>query len=198
MSKGDLVRFVGLTVVALSILTLPLVGQDTGLSDTQTTGWPQWRGPLATGVSPTADPPTEWSETKNVRWKVELTGHGSASPIVWDDHIFILSAIPAGVGSEGGPGLFGRLRDRLMGTVSSSEVQQFIVTAYDRHDGSVVWERIAVSEPPHQRRHATGSWASASAVTDGEVLCAFFGSRGLYCYDLEGTLLWDQDFGDNR
>ena len=196
MSKGDLVRFVGLTVVALSILTLPLVGQDTSLSDTQTTGWPQWRGPLATGVSPTADPPTEWSETKNVRWKVELPGHGSASPIVWDDHIFILSAIPAGVGSEGGPGLFGRLRDRLMGTVSSSEVQQFIVTAYDRHDGSVVWERIAVSEPPHQRRHATGSWASASAVTDGEVLCAFFGSRGLYCYDLEGTLLWDQDFGD--
>ena len=201
MSKGDLVRFVGLTVVALSILTLPLVGQDTGLSDTQTTSWPQWRGPLATGVSPTAEPPTEWSETKNIRWKVELPGYGSASPIVWDDHIFILSAIPAGAGSAGGPGLFGRLRDRLMGAVgvpmlSSSEVQQFTVSAYDRRDGSVVWERVAVSEQPHEGRHATGSWASASAVTDGEVLCAFFGSRGLYCYDLEGTLLWDQDFGD--
>ena len=201
MSKGDLVRFIGLTVVVLGILTLPLVGQDTGLSDTQTTSWPQWRGPLATGVSPTAEPPTEWSETKNIRWKVELPGYGSASPIVWDDHIFILSAIPAGAGSAGGPGLFGRLRDRLMGAVgvpmlSSSEVQQFTVSAYDRRDGSVVWERVAVSEQPHEGRHATGSWASASAVTDGEVLCAFFGSRGLYCYDLEGTLLWDQDFGD--
>ena len=196
MSKGDSVRIIGFIVVALSIVTLPLAGQETGLSDTQGNGWPQWRGPLSTGASPSADPPTEWSETENIRWKVELPGHGSASPIVWDDHIFILSAIPAGVGSASGPGLFGRLRDRLMSAVSSTDVQQFTVTAYDRHDGSVVWERIAASEQPHEGRHATGSWASASAVTDGEVLCAFFGSRGLYCYDLEGTLLWDQDFGD--
>ena len=114
MSKGDSVRIIGFIVVALSIVTLPLAGQETGLSDTQGNGWPQWRGPLSTGASPSADPPTEWSETENIRWKVELPGHGSASPIVWDDHIFILSAIPAGVGSASGPGLFGRLRNRLM------------------------------------------------------------------------------------
>ena len=42
--------------------------------------WPQWRGPYATGVSKYADPPTEWSETKNIRWKVEIPGRGSASP----------------------------------------------------------------------------------------------------------------------
>ena len=189
-------RIISFIVTALSLVTVSLIGQETGLTDTQTHGWPQWRGPLATGVSPTADPPTECSETHNVRWKVELPGHGSASPIVWDDQVFILSAIPAGTGSAGGPGLFGRLRDRFVGTVSSRDVQQFTVSAYNRHDGSVMWEQIAVSEQPHEGRHSTGSWASASAVTDGEVLCAFFGSRGLYCYDLEGTLLWDQDFGD--
>ena len=116
-NKGDPVRIVSFIVVAVSMLTLPLVGQETNLSDTQTNGWPQWRGPLATGVSPTANPPMEWSETQNVRWKVELSGHGSASPIVWDDHIFILSAIPAGPGNSDGPGLFGRLRNRLLGAV---------------------------------------------------------------------------------
>ena len=56
--------------------------------------WPQWRGPYANGVSKHADPPVEWSETKNIRWKVEIPGRGSASPVVWDDRIFLLSAIP--------------------------------------------------------------------------------------------------------
>jgi hypothetical protein len=62
--------------------------------------WPQWRGPYATGVSKYGDPPTEWSETKNVRWKVEIPGRGSASPIVWGDRVFVLSAVPAGLAGE--------------------------------------------------------------------------------------------------
>lgn len=159
-------------------------------------GWPQWRGPIATGVAPDTSPPTEWSESSNVRWKVEIPGHGSASPIVWGEHVFVLTAIPTGEGSGEGPGFFGRLRSRLRGTTGSSEFQRFAVIAFDRQDGSVVWERTAVTAQPHEGRHGTGSWASGSAVTDGEVLCAFFGSRGLYCYDLEGTPLWDRDFGD--
>ena len=95
-------RIVSFILVALSIVAVSLSGQEPGVPDTQTHGWPQWRGPLATGVSPTADPPTDWSETENVRWKVELPGHGSASPIVWDDQVFILSAIPAGTGPRQG------------------------------------------------------------------------------------------------
>ena len=173
----------------------PYYGQEAEPSSPRA-GWPQWRGPLATGVAPAANPPTEWSESSNVRWKVEIPGHGSASPIVWGDHVFVLTAVPAGKGTGDGPGLFARLRNRLMGAVGSSELQRFAVIALDRQDGSVVWERTAVTEQPHEGRHGTGSWASASAVTDGEVLCAFFGSRGLYCYDLAGTPLWDRDFGD--
>src|SRR2546425_8485912 len=65
--------------------------------------WPQWRGPYANGVSKYADPPLEWSETKNVRWKVEIPGRGSASPIVWGDRVFVLSAVPAGLGGGGAP-----------------------------------------------------------------------------------------------
>ena len=162
------------------------------------TGWPQWRGPLATGVAPAADPPTSWSETENVRWKIEIPGHGQASPIVWGNHVFVLTAIPAGPGDDSGNGFFSRLRRRFMGTVRSGDLLNFVIVAIDRRDGSVAWERTAVTEQPHEGRHNTGSWASGSAVTDGEVVCAFFGSRGLYCYDMDGNLLWDRDFGDLR
>jgi outer membrane protein assembly factor BamB len=62
----------------------------------------------------------------------------------------------------------------------------------------VIWERVAQEELPHEGTHRTGSWASPSAVTDGEVICAFFGSRGLYCYDLDGRPLWETDLGDMR
>src|SRR5687767_10936709 len=58
--------------------------------------WPQWRGPLANGVAPAANPPTEWSESKNVKWKVKLAGSGSATPIVSGDRIYIQSAVPTG------------------------------------------------------------------------------------------------------
>ena len=159
-------------------------------------GWPQWRGPLATGVAPDTNPPSEWSEFGNVRWKIAVPGHGSASPIVWGEHVFVLTSVPMGEGKGEGQGFIGRLRSRLRGTRGTSELQRFMLIAFDRKNGSVVWERTAVTAQPHEGRHGTGSWASGSAVTDGEVICAFFGSRGLYCYDLEGTLLWDRDFGD--
>ena len=160
--------------------------------------WPQWRGPRSTGVAPAGDPPTEWSETRNVCWKVPVPGDGSASPVIWGERLFLLAAVPAGSAEGGAGGFFTRLRRRIMGTVGTGEQLRFVVLALDRRDGSVLWERTAVTEPPHEGRHGTGSWASASAVTDGEVVCAFFGSRGLYCYDLDGELLWGRDLGDMR
>ena len=157
--------------------------------------WGQWRGPLGTGEAPHADPPLEWSETSNVRWKVPIPGLGSATPVVWGDRIYVLTAVPVGdeVASDG---FFTRIRRRIMGSTGASQVHRFVVLALDRSDGSVVWERMTRQELPHEGMHQTGSYASPSAVTDGEVLCAFFGSRGLYCYDLDGTSLWDTDLGD--
>ena len=159
--------------------------------------WPQWRGPLATGVAPSGNPPLRWSETENIRWKVPIPGGGSASPVVWGDHVFVLTAVPAGEG-DSGTGFFGRIRNRFMGTTGSDELLHFVIVAINRRDGSVAWEQTAVTQQPHEGRHNTNSWASGSAVTDGEVVCAFFGSRGLYCYDMDGTPLWERDFGDMR
>ncbi len=177
-------------LIALSAATLLAQAPEGG-------DWPQWRGPLATGVAPSGDPPLRWSETENIRWKVPIPGRGSASPVVWGDYVYVLSAVPAGEG-ENSTGFFGRLRNRIVGTTGADELLHFVIMAINRRDGSIAWERTAVTEQPHEGRHNTNSWASASAVTDGEVVCAFFGSRGLYCYDMDGSLLWDRDFGDMR
>ncbi len=183
--------------VAIGCVLVLTVSVATGLA-ADDRFWPQWRGPLATGVAPGADPPIEWSETRNVRWKVEIPGHGSASPVVWDDRVFVLTSVSVGEGAESNEGFFRRLRNRFTGAVGSGESQQFAILALDRRDGRIVWERTALTDQPHEGRHGTGSWASPSPVTDGEVVCAFFGSRGLYCYDMDGALLWDRDFGDMR
>lgn len=151
--------------------------------------WPQWRGPDATGVSKHATPPLEWSETKNVRWKREIPGRGSGSPIVWGDRIYVLTAVPKGATLEASHAPRGGVQPR--------EVHQFVVLAIDRRDGRVVWERTAREEPPHEAGHPeNASWASSSAVTDGEHIIASFESRGLYAYDLKGNLVWQKDLGD--
>ena len=157
--------------------------------------WPQWRGPFATGEAPHADPPVEWSESSNIRWKFAIPGTGSATPVVWGDRVFLTTAIPAG-NSGVSEGFFRRLRRRFTQTEAASETLRYAVLALDRRDGRVVWERVVREEVPHEGKHQTGSWASPSAVTNGEVLCAFFGSRGLYCLDMDGQPRWDHDFGD--
>lgn len=152
--------------------------------------WAQWRGPHATGVSRTATPPTEWSETKNVRWKVPIPGRSSSSPIVWNDRIFLLTAVP--VDPASGTNL------PLRGSVPPQTPHKFIVMAIDRATGKTLWEQVAREETPHERHQENGTWASTSAVTDGQVVIASFESRGIYAYDLNGKKLWEKDLGDKQ
>ena len=153
--------------------------------------WPQWRGPYATGFSRSADPPLEWSETKNVRWKVEIPGRGSTSPVVWGDRLFLLTAIPMGV--------TGDAQHAPRGGAQRRGVHRFVVMAIDRNTGRTVWERVAREEEPHEAGHFENStWASSSAITDGENVVAYFESRGLYMYDMDGKPLWQKDLGRKR
>jgi outer membrane protein assembly factor BamB len=152
--------------------------------------WPQWRGPYATGVSKTADPPLEWSETRNIRWKVEIPGRGSGTPVIWGDRVFVLSAVPVadnGAASHEPRGAGAKVPHR------------FVVMALDRKTGKTIWERTAYEHTPHEGSHPQwGTWSSSSAMTDGERVYAFFDSFGLYAYDMDGTLLWSKDLGDKR
>ena len=153
--------------------------------------WPQWRGPHATGVSKTADPPVEWSETKNVRWKTEIPGRGSASPVIWGDKVFVLSAVPVGVD--------GAASHQPRGGVRPAVAHKFVVMAIDRKTGKVAWEKTAREAMPHEGSHQQfGTYASSSAFTDGERVYAFFDSFGLYAYDMNGKLLWEKDLGDKK
>ena len=153
--------------------------------------WGQWRGPLATGESPRGDPPVEWNEKKNVRWKKELPGKGHASPIVWGNRVFILSAVPHGEKlkvPEQPPGAHNN--------DDPTRKTEFIVMALHRATGKTLWQTTVRDAQPHQSAHESGTWASASPITDGERVYAFFGSNGLHCLSVEGKILWQKDFGD--
>jgi len=159
--------------------------------------WPRWRGPEATGASPTAEPPVRWSEGENVRFKVAIPGRGHASPIVHGDRLYLLTAVPADPAAAGESQEAAEEKRGWPPSVEPSR-HRFVVLALSRDDGSVVWERTAVEKVPHETTHHDGTWASASPVTDGERLYAHFGSAGLYGYDLDGELLWKKDLGDMR
>jgi outer membrane protein assembly factor BamB len=152
--------------------------------------WPQWRGPRATGVAPAANPPLEWSESKNVSWKVEIPGRGSSSPVVWRDQLFLTTAIPSGTS--------GPASHAPRGGVAPRDPHRFVLLAIDRQTGKVRWERVVREETPHEATQENGTWASSSAVTDGEHVIASFESRGLYAFDMKGTPVWHVDLGDKK
>ena len=156
--------------------------------------WPQWRGPLSTGEAPQGNPPVSWDERTRIRWKLAIPGLGHATPVVWGDRIFIQTAVPAVDVARDQRGLVGRVLDAW----GKDHAFRFEILAVNRADGRLLWRRTARTEVPHEGRHEDGSWASGSPVTDGEHVFAFFGSRGLYCYDVTGTLQWEKDFGDMR
>jgi len=154
--------------------------------------WGQWRGPLATGYAPHANPPIEWSETKNVLWKTALPGLGHSSPIVWDNHVYLTTAIPIGkklsvpnqpAGAHNNLDPFQKL--------------QFTVLAIDRKSGKILWQKMLQTSQPHQSTHESGTWASNSPVTDGEHVIASFGSAGVFCLKANnGELVWKKDLGN--
>jgi outer membrane protein assembly factor BamB len=177
--------------------------------------WPQWRGPLMTGVAPHADPPVEWSETKNIKWKLKLPGAGSSTPIVWDNYVFVQTAVPkevkttlipaatAGVIGQAAPPAQGERRRRPGGggggpprNEAPTSPYQFTLIAIDRSTGKAAWQKVLREEIPHEGHHRDGSFASSSPVTDGETVFAYFGSRGLYATDIkDGTVRWQKDLG---
>ncbi len=157
--------------------------------------WSQWRGPNANGTSLTADPPVTWSADKNVKWKTELPGQGSSTPVIWQQKLFVLTAIPTG--RKAAPETIPtNLRPGEFGTgPQPDQYYQFVVLCYDRTTGKEIWRRVATEQVPHEAGHLTNTFASSSPVTDGQSLFVSFGSRGVFCFDLDGHLKWSRDLG---
>jgi outer membrane protein assembly factor BamB len=138
--------------------------------------WAHWRGPTGNGVAVNAHPPVTWSDTDNVKWKMPIPGRGSGSPVIWEDRVFVVTAVPAVANATG------------KGTTLA-----FKILCFKRGNGLLLWEQTATVATPHQGMHATNSYASASPCTDGQQVYAHFGSRGLYCYTMDGALKWKRD-----
>jgi len=153
--------------------------------------WPQFRGPSASGIG-TGSPPTDWNgeSGKNVLWKTAIPGLGHSSPVIWGDRIFVTSAVPAAGESLLKVGLYGDIEP-----VKGEGAQSFKVYCLDRNSGKIIWERTASSGQPKIMRHPKSTHANPTPATDGKHLVVFFGSEGLFTYDLDGKLLWKKDFG---
>ena len=178
--------------------------------------WPNWRGPDNTGMARTGAP-VRWSTTENVKWKTAIPGKGHSTPIIWEDRIYLTTAIPAAPmpeprrreftrpprrpRAERGQDRPDRERRRRRGErrrrMPMAQVEhKFEVLCLDKNTGKTLWRNTAVVETPHEGYHRRyGSFASNSAVTDGRYVYAFFGSRGLYVYELDGKLAWKKNFG---
>jgi outer membrane protein assembly factor BamB len=190
MKKSTLAGCLSLLLVATSFTTI----------NAQTAAhWPQWRGPFFNGMA-RGDAPTVWSDTTNIKWKTEIPGRGFSTPAIWGDRIFITTAIPTGKSTPAptpNPNEQAQGNQRRAGGGAGPLLEhRFEVLALDRKTGKVLWQRTAKVATPHEGYHrAYGSFASNSPVTDGKYVYAFFGSRGIYCYDFNGKLIWEQDPG---
>jgi outer membrane protein assembly factor BamB len=165
--------------------------------------WPRWRGPENDGMA-RGDAPMHWSDTEHIKWKAEIPGRGHSSPVIWGDKIFVTTAVPTGVvpiaaarepftDAPDGRGIrgFGSPSQR-----GPQPEQKLMLMCFDRKNGKLLWQQVSKVATPHEGYHPTyGSFASNSPVTDGKHVIAFFGSRGVYCYDMDGKKIWEKDFG---
>lgn len=160
--------------------------------------WPSWRGPTANGVAPpSADPPIKWDDKTNIKWKVPVPGRGSATPVVWGDKLFFLTAIQTD--REATPDEMPKVDPKYQTkTTPPKHWYKFDVICLDRHTGQEKWRKTATEAVPHEGHHNTHSYAAGSPATDGKRLYASFGSFGVFAYDLDGKELWKRDFGRMR
>ncbi len=154
--------------------------------------WSSFRGERAAGVSEGQNLPERWDVEKGagVRWKTRIPGLAHSSPVVWGDRVFLTTAVSSRGGDSFRHGLYGA------GNASQDRApQQWKVYALDRASGKIVWERTAYDGAPREKRHIKASYANSTPATDGRYVVAFFGSQGLYAFDMKGRPVWKKDLG---
>src|SRR5215469_8787164 len=174
-------RRCGLVVILFSIAALA-----------NAENWPSFRGPNASGVADGKPTPTSWDASKgtNILWKTPIPGLAHSSPVVWGDRVFVTTAVSS-KGNE-------NFRHGLFGDVTSDtdlSKHSWHVYCLDKRTGRIIWDQIASEGVPKVKRHIKSSHASSTPATDGRNVVAFFGSEGLFCYDVNGKLQWKKDLG---
>ena len=154
--------------------------------------WPSFRGPEASGIAEKQNLPDRWDAKsgENILWRTAIPGLAHSSPIVWGNQIFVTSAVSSDPKATFRPGLYGD------GDASKDRSpHRWMLYALDKRTGKILWERMAHQGPPIDKRHIKSTYANSSPATDGRIVVAWFGSQGVYAYDLKGMLLWKVDLG---
>ncbi len=163
------------------------------LATTQLIGgnWPQFRGPQASGVDAGTPAPLHWDlkSGENVRWKTPIPGLAHSSPILWNDTIYLATAVRPGQ-EKLKVGLYGDIE-----SVKDKSSHQWRLLAIEKATGKILWDRLGVDTVPRIKRHPKSSHCSSTPSTDGKHVAAIFGSEGLFCFNMQGELLWKKDLG---
>jgi len=154
--------------------------------------WPGFRGYMASGVLDDASLPESFDIDKmiNIRWKIQIPGLGLSSPVIWDNKLFITTAISQADKEGLKPGIYGSIDP-----VNDSSVHEWKVYCIDKNSGKILWDKTSYKGIPKMKRHPKSTHANTSVATDGKYVVAFFGSEGLFCYDVNGNLKWQKSFG---
>jgi outer membrane protein assembly factor BamB len=195
--RGDLRGLTRRSFLATSLSALPAITLASETLDSKTEqNWPGFRGPGAQGVAEGYPTRADWNadaaagKLSGVLWRIDVPGLGHSSPIVWGDNIFVATAVRLSGKAPLRIGYYGDVK-----AAPDNDEQKWMILCIDKKSGKRRWERVVRTSKPATERHEKSTHANTTLVTDGRRLVAFFGSEGLYCFDLKGKLLWSKDLG---
>ncbi|WP_321372454.1 PQQ-binding-like beta-propeller repeat protein [uncultured Draconibacterium sp.] len=168
------------------------------LSACSTNEWPQLFGPNSNMVIQSKDLPTEWNDSLNIRWSADLEGEGWSSPIVLGDKIFIASSVLVKEAEKPEPKEEVQPQDGQPAPVDKSyetAVYRWQLSCLDAKTGEELWKQVSFEGNPRINKHVGSTYACETPVTDGKYVYAYYGMVGVYCYDLDGNLIWEKDLG---
>ena len=180
------------SVLLLALTLLVLSASTLSAQEGSEANWPSFRGRFASGVAQGQNLPDNWDGQKgtNIKWKTMIPGLAHSSPVVWGNRVFVTTAISSRGNDNFRRGLYGD------GTASDDRsAHQWKIYALDKRSGKIIWERVAYEGVPREKRHIKASYANSTPATDGRYVVAFFGSQGLYAFDVNGRLIWKKDLG---
>ena len=180
------------TLVLGTCVLFLFVGSYLTMAGPKNSNWPQWRGAEGTGVSTETNLPTEWSISKNLRWKTPLPGSGHSSPIVWGNRIFVTAEIEgeAVPGAQAVKHMIDGQEFKHPDAIAADLKHTFQVVCLERKTGKLLWAQTAYEGAAYDDRHRKSSHAAPTPATDGKLVFAYFGPEGLYCYDFNGQMKW--------
>jgi outer membrane protein assembly factor BamB len=154
--------------------------------------WPGFRGPWGNGYIENSTTATNFSAvtSEHIKWKTAIPGLGHSCPVIWNNLLFVTSAVNLKNEESLKVGLYGDIDE-----ANDSAVHEFKVYCLDKNSGKILWERVAHKGIPKSKRHTKASQANCTPATDGKYLVVHFGSEGMYCYDFDGNLVWKKDMG---